>query len=301
MLRDHPIFSAPIAVDRNPMIDRPWPAEWSDPHDQEEIRVLPLSRREYKGEQPGWCTYTRDMAEAPEIEVFCGGINAKTATAAALWRQGNLLHYGFDLSPDEMTDAGKAMLVDAIAYISRFTEDRPIMETPSPFAGDDFITRAAIERIIARNDPGWWDYLQYEFRSEDAGRRRGEGPGLVREMVPDGPRLPLPRRDRPHAHRRGCPGREDQPGPTGVLRLGDRRPWPARRGGLRARRMLARYAPEGPGRDATPQAWSDWWKANADYLFFGEVGGYRWYLDPLAKARGVPTARLRGPMRASRP
>jgi hypothetical protein len=30
------------------------------------------------------------------------------------------------------------------------------------------------------------------------------------------------------------------------------------------------------------------------------VGGYRWYLDPLAKARGVPTARLRGPMRASR-
>jgi hypothetical protein len=67
-----------------------------------------------------------------------------------------------------------------------------------------------------------------------------------------------------------------------------------------ARRMLARYAPGGPGRDATPQAWSDWWKANANYLFFGEAGGYRWYLDPLAKARRVPTSKLRGPMRASR-
>ena len=63
----------------------------------------------------------------------------------------------------------------------------------------------------------------------------------------------------------------------------------------RARRMLERYAPEGPGRDAKAQAWADWWRANSDYLFFGEAGGYRWYLDPLAKARGVPTAQLRGP------
>jgi hypothetical protein len=68
----------------------------------------------------------------------------------------------------------------------------------------------------------------------------------------------------------------------------------------RARRMLERYAPEGPGRDATSQAWAEWWKTNADYLFFGDAGGYRWYLDPLAKMRGVPTAQLRGPKRASR-
>jgi hypothetical protein len=68
----------------------------------------------------------------------------------------------------------------------------------------------------------------------------------------------------------------------------------------RARRMLQRYAPEGPGRTSTAQAWADWRKANADYLFFGEAGGYRWYLDPLAKARGVPTASLRGPARANR-
>ena len=70
--------------------------------------------------------------------------------------------------------------------------------------------------------------------------------------------------------------------------------------GQRARRMLERYVPIGPGLEASPRAWADWWKANADYLFFGEVGGYRWYIDPLAKARGVPTARLRGPLRASR-
>ena len=75
------------------------------------------------------------MDEAPEIEVFCGGINSKTATAAAFWRQGNLLHFGFDLSPDEMNTSGKEMLENAIAYIARFTDDRPIMVSPIPLCG----------------------------------------------------------------------------------------------------------------------------------------------------------------------
>ena len=107
MLRDHPIFLAPIAVNRAGLIDKPWPADWNDPHEGTTIKVLPLAVEEKSGRTPGWCTYTRDMDEAPEIEVFCGGINSKTATAAGLWRQGNLLHYGFDLSPDEMNESGK--------------------------------------------------------------------------------------------------------------------------------------------------------------------------------------------------
>jgi hypothetical protein len=300
VLRDHPIFAAPSAVDRRLMIDRPWPADWSDPYDRDVIRVLPLSRNEYKGDRPGWCTYTTDMAEAPEIEVFCGGINAKTATAAAVWRQGNLLHYGFDLSPDEMNASGKAILVDAIVYISRFKEDRPIMETPSPFAGNDFMTRARIESYLRRNDPSWWDYLRSNFDSEtlaDAGVKDlasfTKWYSTVRDYLrPDS--IARMRVDEDALTVKIRPGRReffdwaiaalDRPGGEG----------------LRARRMLERYVPAGPGQDASPRAWAEWWKANADYLFFGEVGGYRWYLDPLARSRGVPTAKLRGPMRASR-
>ena len=148
------------------MIDRPWPADWSDPHDRDVIRVLPLALREDPGRTPGWCTYTNDMAEAPEIEVFCGGINQKTATAAAVWRQGNLLHYGFDLSPDQMNASGRAILVDAVAYIARFTEDRPIMETPSPFRGHEFMTRKRIQDYLKRDDRWIWDYLQAQFDPE---------------------------------------------------------------------------------------------------------------------------------------
>ena len=68
----------------------------------------------------------------------------------------------------------------------------------------------------------------------------------------------------------------------------------------RSRRLLARHVPEGPPQGASADVWAGWWKANGDYLFYGEIGGYRWYLDPLAKQRGVPTAKLRGQARASR-
>jgi hypothetical protein len=65
---------------------------------EKEIDVLPLvngrpNRRAYA---VGWCSYADDFKDLPELEYFCGGINEKTPTAAALWRQGNLLHFGFE-------------------------------------------------------------------------------------------------------------------------------------------------------------------------------------------------------------
>jgi hypothetical protein len=37
---------------------------------------------------------------------------------------------------------------------------------------------------------------------------------------------------------------------------------------------------------------------NRPYLFASDTADYRWYVDPLAKRRGVPSAELRGPKRA---
>jgi hypothetical protein len=66
-----------------------------------------------------------------------------------------------------------------------------------------------------------------------------------------------------------------------------------------ARKLLGRYVPDGPGRDAPAERWSAWLKENRPYLFFSDAGGYRWYLDPLAKKRGLPSADVRGPARAT--
>ena len=68
----------------------------------------------------------------------------------------------------------------------------------------------------------------------------------------------------------------------------------------RAQRVLKRYVPCGP--DSTDaKVWTAWWKEHHDFAFASDAGNYRWYIDPLAKKRGVPTAELRGPKRADQP
>ena len=118
------------------------------------VPMLPLVDDHSRQWAPGWTTYTDHFENNPDIEVFCGGENEKYATAAAVWRQGNLLHFGFEQSPAELNENGRRLLLNCIAYISRFTEDRPIAVTPSVFAGPAALPRTYIDRrIIGKNDP----------------------------------------------------------------------------------------------------------------------------------------------------
>ena len=134
-LREHEIFERPFKIDRSKMISIPTPADFQAEIKEPEIRVLPLVDDHKRSWHPGWCTYSDDFARNPDVEFFCGGVNHKTPKAAGFWRQGNLLHFGFEQSPAEMNDVGQKLLLNAIAYISRFSEDRPIAVTPSVFAG----------------------------------------------------------------------------------------------------------------------------------------------------------------------
>ena len=70
-----------------------------------------------------------------------------------------LLHFGFEQSPAEMNEAGQRLLLNSIAYISRFTEDRPIAVTPSVFAGSVAFPRAYLDRRLGEKgdvgDAAW--------------------------------------------------------------------------------------------------------------------------------------------------
>ena len=111
------------------------------------IRRYETAINDYKR---GWCTYYYEFADVPDVELFCGGVNEKTPRASALWRQGNLLHFGFEQSPAEMNATGRAMLANAIAYISRFTEDRPIDVTPSVFGSEQVRHNTTSSRSFRR-------------------------------------------------------------------------------------------------------------------------------------------------------
>ncbi len=259
--------------------------------------MLPLVRETKRQWTPGWCSYTDGFEENPDIEVFCGGENEKTARGAACWRQGNLLHFGFEQSPAELNEAGQRLLLNSIAYISRFTDDRPIAVTPSVFSGPVAYPRAYLDRRLGRDgEAGDVNWLleaklidQLKPKSPDDVRRwyaahRGylhPSHDLKLEIDQDAEKLGAPF-DRPEFFEKAIAALD---GNSDEVK--------------RAATLLDRYAPlDAPDNDS-PKAWQEWFKANRPYLFFSDEGDYHWYVDPLAKKRGVPSGALRGIARVS--
>jgi hypothetical protein len=301
-LRAHPLLERPIPLDPSRQVRRPWPRNWPDGDDTDDARVLALAASGRKPPPPGWCTDVVDMDEAPEVEVICGGLSAGPSTAAALWRQGNLLHFGFGLSPDEMNAAGKALLVDAISYIARFADDRPIVEAVSAGAGGGLVTRSMMVRTIARNSRAEWDDLQARFDPAVLAAARVHDLRAFARWFPSARDYLYPGLDGritldEDARELGLkPGRREF-FKRAIARLA--RPATADDAD-QIRRLLVRYAPDGPGPEASARVWSAWFKENGDYLFFADAAGYRWSVDPLARARGEPTEKLRGAARGTR-
>jgi hypothetical protein len=233
----------------------------------------------------------------PEVEFFCGGINSKTPTAAGLWRQGNLLHFGFEQSPPEMNETGRNLLLNSIAYIAQFTEDRPIAITPSVFAGPVPFALRYPEAIVKQADRNLKDLTNYVFGGAVA-HLQGKGRAdyakwfdEVRDYLHARPdfRLEIDADAQALGARLGKPAFFEST--LAGLRQDNTR--------ARALGLLSRYVPEGPGVKASVEDWQNWLEQNQQYLFFSDAGGYRYYLDPLAKKRGISTAKLRGPARAT--
>ena len=129
-----------MPVDLSKVAERRTPKAWADKVVTPMVSVLPLIDGN-EGGYPGWCSYDNRL-QSPDVEILCGGTNTKIPTAAGIWRQGHLLHFGFEPSPAELNDNGRALLTNSIAYIARFTEDQALVRQPSPFAGPAAAARA---------------------------------------------------------------------------------------------------------------------------------------------------------------
>ncbi len=305
VLRPHEVFNTPNSVDLQASKNIGTPAAFQRSIDDPQISVLPLvddTSREYSN---GWCTYTYKHVQAPELEVICGGVNAKTPEAAAIWRQGHLLHFGFEQSPGEMNENGRALLTNSICYIARFVDDRPIVRTPSVFYANNVRvpSRGMLDRAFERTGGELDNRLDYYLNE----RTRASHREMSRDELVDWYRanrgfLHADERGKlivdPLAREFGVAPDADEFIPSAIAR------W--RAGGESAdaaRKLLDRYVADAPGatKTTTPDDWQRWWQENRDYLFFTDTGGYCWHIDGLAKRRSVPTESLRGVARASLP
>jgi len=300
-VRDHEIFQKPRPVDLSRTVKQARPKNWSADVAVDTIEVLPLHDADGSQPFPGWVSYESTVEDSPDVEIFCGGVNDKPTIGAALWRQGHLLHFGFDLAPHEMNANARALLVNSIAYIARFRGDQALCRAPSAFAGgvrargslahwlDDadypvaFFTDAIAPELL-KGVPAERAALRQWFAAQRDFLRPGADGRLT--IDPDAQALGLPF-DRIESIAAAIEVlAKGAPGPSG-----------------HARAFLPRYVPEGPGTPDAPAGaaeWSAWFAQDGDALFYSEWGGYRWYVDRLAQARGVPSAKLRGSARAER-
>ncbi len=295
-LRDHEIFDRPFKIDRSKTTRIPTPPDFQDEIKAPTIDVLPLVRDIDRERFPGWCSYSSDFARNPDVEWFCGGVNHKTPTAGALWRQGNLLHFGFQESPVEMNETGQKLLLNAIAYISRFSQDRPIAVTPSVFAGTVARSRSGIQRSLEHSEPRAADEiapgLWVQIKTLDRDQMSRWIADNVKFLHPNADQLLETDADLAAL---GVPF--DAPDFFDKVTAG------LRAGGAdaeRAHRLLERYAPAAP-RNTGADEFAAWWHENKPYLFASDSSDYCWYIDPLAKQRKVPSPELRGPKRADVP
>lgn len=300
--RDHEMVRSPFSMNLAGMVRIPTPNSFDEELEEHEIEVLPLVDDQKKDWNAGWCTYSTYFDRNPDVEIFCGGVNEKTPTAAGLWRQGNFMHFGFEQSPRELNQHGRDLLLNSIAYIARFTEDRPIATTPSVLSGP--IARP-------RRTPARW-LSNKHFRTQ----------GVLELFEPRTKKVIESLSDR-EKQIDWCKSNEKYFYPVQDTLIGidsdlsdldvafdtdeffDRVLKDLDSKGedavSRSRRLLERYVPCGPGKAATAAEWRTWHTTNQPYLFALDTGDYCWYIDELAKRRQVPSRELRGPLRADLP
>lgn len=65
-------------------------------------------------------------ADSPDAEVISSGVCAKSIDAVAIGRHANFFHWGFAASPKDMTEEGKILFANAVAFMAQFNGKKPI-------------------------------------------------------------------------------------------------------------------------------------------------------------------------------
>lgn len=130
---DHPIFDGPLEKVIPTLVNKPTPegvfhyASGADiPKEIPMWRVDNVGYLDSRDARIGLVARGNRFSESPDTEMISSGVCQKDVGAVALGRHGNFFLWGFGASPAGMTEEGKKVFVNTVAYMSQFDGRTPI-------------------------------------------------------------------------------------------------------------------------------------------------------------------------------
>lgn len=266
--KDHPIFQGPFKV-KMTVTNKPTPEEafhYAYAYDGKIPAELPMWQVQTKSFQTdenfrvGLVSRYEGYEDSPEAEVISGGVSSKALNAVAIGRHGNFFHWGFAASPAYLTDEAKAVLANAIVYISKFD-------------GQGIIARKYNETIATR---ATLEELKYTA-SEEAYREMVEMNDAANKMMQE---MSQKAKDK---QAKGETLNEEEKMYLNI------QPMPMRSREELLQLIMPKYF-EMFGTDS--KAYARYFDDNKDYLYGGE-GTANFTLDEDAKSLGIPNNDIR--------
>lgn len=162
-VKDHAIFRGPFPVNLKTTME-PTPedakmhAQWEHKTLPEKTEMWTVMTKTYKNDPTyriGMVSRPFGFFDSPDVEFISSGVCAKTIDAVAIGRHANFFHWGFSASPRYLTPQARAVLANAIVYISKFNGQHPIARK----LDENITTRDVIRRedVYVHSHKGYED------------------------------------------------------------------------------------------------------------------------------------------------
>ncbi len=282
MRLEHPIFHSPIEPDLDlTLLDVP--ADYR--HGGDPLPAKLLGWKVHDGEFPevdvGMVSDPIGFEDSPDAEWISSGLNSKGPRSVALGRQGNLFSWGFYGAPDRMTHGAKAVFLNTICYMKQFEGQTALVEKERPARDWVFRYLGYLRELGSRKDidtswiTGFFpkDVIDAYSDAEQIEQYYREN---VEYLYHDGQNLVVDE----DLCIVGVSNRRPEFLSTMLARLvldpKDER----------ALTLIDRYVGGDAAADA--ESFAEWVRDNGPWLFFSDVGGFRWRTDVHARARACP-------------
>jgi hypothetical protein len=275
MRLDHPIFKGPLAPKLDlGSIDTP-----QDYRSNPAGKDLPAKMDAWKvqtGKFPdeidvGLVSSPYGFEDSPDTEWISSGVNSKGPRSVALGRHGNFFLWGFAGDPSQMTESARRVFVNAVAYMKRFDGKSPLVAPLSQSRELALVYAAYLPKYAGA------DWLKKMF-PEEVRERTGLDAAKVEAYYKES--LEYVRVDNgafavdADAKTLGVSNRKSAFLDKVLERLaGDGKD-------ALAWRLVERYVER---KFAEPAEFRAWVESNRPWLFFSDVGGYRWFVDEHSK------------------